>query len=51
MFDRKYKRIIGLVLMAVGVVIVVAFVPFWLWLSVIGAALIAVGVALVASRC
>lgn len=36
-------RTVGLWLMAVGLIVLVFFVPFWVWPAVLGAALLVIG--------
>ena len=40
-------RIIGFVLIGIGVLLVLLCVPFWAWLALIGAALILLGLLLI----
>lgn len=42
----KITRIIGIVLIAAGVILIILCVPLWAWLSLIGAALIIAGLLL-----
>ena len=42
----KITRIIGIVLIVAGVILSILCVPWWAWLSVIGAALMIVGLLL-----
>ena len=42
----KITRIIGIVLIAAGVILIILCVPLWAWLSLIGAALMIVGLLL-----
>lgn len=44
--DGKITRIIGIVLIAAGVILIILCVPLWAWLSLIGAALIIAGLLL-----
>lgn len=37
------NRIIGIVLMAIGVLVLVLFVPYWVWTSVLSVLLISIG--------
>lgn len=36
-------KIVGIVLMAVGVLVLVLFVPYWVWTSVLSVLLISIG--------
>lgn len=36
-------RIVGIVLMAVGLLVLVLFVPYWVWTSVLSVLLISIG--------
>lgn len=40
--DSK-SRIVGIVLMAVGVLVLLLFVPYWVWTSVLAVLLISIG--------
>ena len=40
---RKASRIAGIVLMAVGVLVLLLFVPYWVWTSVLAVLLISIG--------
>lgn len=37
------SRIVGVVLMAIGVLVLVLFVPYWVWTSVLSVLLISIG--------
>lgn len=37
------SKIIGIVLMAVGVLVLLLFVPYWVWTSVLAVLLISIG--------
>ena len=39
-------KIAGVVLIAVGLLLALIFIPLWLWLVILGAALVAVGIML-----
>lgn len=43
----KAASIIGILLIAVGVLLIILCVPLWAWLAIVGAALILVGLLLV----
>lgn len=36
-------RIIGIALMVIGVILILVFVPYWVWTSVLAIALISIG--------
>ena len=40
---RSGSRTIGIVLMAVGVLVLLLFVPYWVWTSVLAVLLISIG--------
>ena len=40
---RGRSRILGLVLMAVGALVLLLFVPYWVWTSVLAILLISIG--------
>ena len=37
------SRVIGIILMAVGVLVLLLFVPYWVWTSVLAVLLISIG--------
>ena len=45
------KRIAGICSLVIGLIIIVAFVPVWLWLSLLGVVLIWLGMILFGNRC
>ena len=44
------KRIIGFFLIAIGVIMLICFMPYWLWLAILGLLLIGVGCYVLARR-
>ena len=40
---NRGSRILGIVLMAVGVLVLLLFVPYWVWTSVLAVLLISIG--------
>ncbi len=49
--SSSVKRIAGICSAAVGIIIIIAFVPVWLWISILGAILIWLGIILFGNRC
>lgn len=37
------RKVVGFFLVLIGVVLLICFMPFWMWLALLGAALLAVG--------
>jgi len=45
------RRIVGCFLVFIGVVLMLCFMPFWLWIALIGIGLIALGCCLLFRKC
>jgi thiol:disulfide interchange protein len=44
------RKIIGFLLIAVGVIMLICFMPYWLWLALLGLVLIGAGCYILARR-
>lgn len=49
--NTSVKRIAGICSAVIGVIIIIAFVPVWLWISILGVILIWLGIILFGNRC
>ena len=38
------RRIIAFFLIAIGVILLICFLPYWMWLAILGAILVCVGI-------
>ena len=45
------RKVIGFFLIFIGVVMLICFMPYWMWLSILGVVLIVVGGCVLARRC
>ncbi len=46
-----FRKIIGFFLIVLGVIMIICFMPSWVWLSILGVVLVAVGCCVLARRC
>jgi hypothetical protein len=46
-----FRKVVGFFLIFLGVVMLICFMPYWMWLSLLGLVLIGVGCYVLARRC
>jgi len=44
------RKIIGFILVTIGVIMLICFMPYWMWLSILGLVLIIAGVFVLSRR-
>ncbi len=46
-----FRRVVGFFLVVIGVIMLICFMPYWMWLSLLGLVLIGIGCFVLSRRC